>query len=1692
MEAKELGLVGKVELRIALADSDVKLEAILAIYLAPLLLKLASQYPSVRNKGFADSDVLCFMTGHLDMPAYKYQDQAAVRFLSRTHVDINVCTDEHVDSTILLPVAALLKQFKEHPGTPLVRHFDLLYIQQGIDRLPFTECVELLPLLVQGISKDASNSANHGATLFNLLLRLLPCFALPERGSNEDGKLRDKLGLDERPEDAQFMATWFGKAILLNIAPASGVMSSTISRGNCPGLTADEYEFLTLHGKKDTWNPAEKSGLNLTETKVALSRLLASGAFLDQEKYLPAIFASADANSRLSEIGDDILKRASAKISLEDPDLVSRLFQIYLGNSSSGRPPVRSALQRKIIILLSKSVLATSHTESIALLIENDIIPMEVNSGMGGRNDVSTGLEASKLRQSIFSFITWVARMGAPTDLQAIASELIGKLRGYIEYQGWPNPKSEGAKSSIEMELRGYAYESIGLLAKASPAELVSDPSLDLLRWLFRSLSEEGSGADMHVSIEQALSSVLGPFSDSLDSEVEDALRSLLLQQMSLAVDVEGSGFPEHRIRRSTKFVAVRFANRCLSYDDIVARWIDLLAIGSSPDERMEVIEEGKKGLDPHWYQMLNTPKGVLPWASNKSTNPRYRLPDFTRLVRYVLSKFDDMVKSVENNARMVQNVKNPITHVFGPAVAFCRRILLTQALLSAESPITIDVEWERKLDSAVASDELARTALRTYFKAMATELEKSDMQALLTLLKATFDGLVWNGGQGLDRCGEYFVELSSLCTNEMIGQLAPQAGFLSESIFSNQYKTRTVAAQATGILASHRAFPIEALREMTSTLLKKARSWRTAVGAEVNQVHGSLLALAFLLSRLSYRQRLDCLPDEALRDFVSVALTILMLSNDNALQDAVLSSIDQLSLFSVLRSSQLTSLHTFKVVVQKLSDKARSGNEKAILALGHLAMIHDEEESQDTQLNDILEQLYKLHDLRQPEVYFAVGEALSCVASGWNSKSLIAALDVEGPYPESFPRHPFLPKILDKVLRDCTATKPSLRKASSIWLLCLVQYCGHLHEVQIRLRRCQTAFKGFLADRDELTQSTCARGLTLVYEKGDKALKDDLVRDLVGSFTGTSANLSGNVTDETELFEPGALPTGEGSVTTYKDIMSLASEVGDPSLVYRFMSLASDSAIWSRRAAFGGLGSILSDSSVDGYLAQNPKLYPKLFRYRFDPNTQVQKSMNDIWTALVKDSTATIDKHFDAIMEDLLKSILGKEWRVRQASCAAMADLVQGRPLEKYENYLNQIWSLSYKVLDDIKESVRGAAMNLARVLTRTLIYKLEAKESTSQGAEIMLRNVMPFLLSPSGLEASAQEVQVFALDTLLQIIKQSSAKDLRPFVPTLVERLLLMLSSLEPQAVNYLHLNASKYDLTEQKIDDMRLSNIRASPLMEAIERSLDRLDEPTMEELVPALENAIRGAVGLPSKVGCSRVLVSLSTRHSFLFGKHAGKFLKMMEKFVLDRNDTVGSSFAMACGYLTRLASDKQIVQISSFSKKLYFESQEDQHRVLCGDIIYAISKQSADRFSALAAEFLPFVFVAKHDSNTAAKELFGKAWDENVAGPRAVVLYLKEITELAGYHLDSTRHAIQHACALAIAEAATSFAGGSEPTLANAELLWPRLEKAIGGKSWDGKELVLEAFVKFVEKGSILWKSHASIAVKMRQVQSTQS
>lgn len=252
-------------------------------------------------------------------------------------------------------------------------------------------------------------------------------------------------------------------------------------------------------------------------------------------------------------------------------------------------------------------------------------------------------------------------------------------------------------------------------------------------------------------------------------------------------------------------------------------------------------------------------------------------------------------------------------------------------------------------------------------------------------------------------------------------------------------------------------------------------------------------------------------------------------------------------------------------------------------------------------------------------------------------------------------------------------------------------------------------------------------------------------MRSLVSSFTGETKQKI-QVSRDTQLFEPGQLPTGDGSsVGSYGDIMSLAAELGDPSLVYKFMTLARHNSTWASRAAFGrfGLGKILSSSAE---VRDNEKLWPVLYRYRFDPSTGVRQSMDSIWQALGGGSE-TVERWWEAILQECLKSaVRGSEWRVREASISAMADLLGGRKVSQYKPHLQDIWAIAFKVLDDVKESVRIAARKLCKVLAAGMVRAVEGDTGPKENVEI-LSILMEFLVGRQGLEAEAKDVQLFAL---------------------------------------------------------------------------------------------------------------------------------------------------------------------------------------------------------------------------------------------------------------------------------------------------------------------------------------------------------
>ncbi|CAK7206241.1 proteasome component M29 [Sporothrix eucalyptigena] len=1634
MEQRELELVEKVDFRILnVANNEAKLQDLLSKFLVPLLLKGASDHASVRAK--------------------------VATVAQRLKLFIK-------PPGIVLPVAALVDQFKA-TDSPVVRHLDMVFIQHSIGRLPVADRQALLPALFRGISKANSSTP----ALFDIVLQTLVVLKVPSRGSQEDEAFAEAVGLAD-PADAAYVAERFGKVFLLSRGAASA-----------PQLASPADVAFFGIDQEDSWL---RAGTNLAETRIRVAQFLSSSAFSHNDetetaRFLPALFAAVHTDSRVSSLGEDLLKRT--RVSLESTSLVEQLYAAH-----AVLPP---AYRIRILGLLSRSALSTSYTDDVLKVVQRN---MEFSdSTMAGAESTSgsrsRGLEMAKLYKALFEYINWIARIGpkqAKDGQFVIGRTLIEYLQKYIADSGWPVPTSTGFDSET---LRAKAYETIGMLAKG--AKMTMTERLGLASYFFRSLTEDPT-TEAVVNIDGALSSLSSVFTGADITDVENDLRALLLKYIHLS---DGNESDSH-IRRSGRHAAAKWANNCLRFSDPIGRWIDVLAAAGRRGERSDVVEEGHKGLDPWTYYSNNVDNLVLPeWAKLVQTFFKQAIGTTT---------FGEM--DVDGVSVFV-NFPGEILDAFALAVNYCKLILLLTAL----TDFKVEPGWEQQVETLVQSDKVSRDAIRSYL-ASTTEIQIS----LQNLLNAAFEGMLLKDKPALaETCGRCFVDLASLAPLNALSPLSGRATELLPLATSNKKEIRKLAAAATGILGAHPDNAVSSVSKLKADLVAAANSWKKAIGSELNATEGAFVALAHLLSRIVFYNTGDAERQELVDDAATLFPTFKEISEASAsFRDAIFDSLSQLWTAGIqCLPGEDDKSRTTLAFVDLLSMHAKKGNERAIAALGRLALAVGADSDKETSADDkgkekdakdtsditavILIKLYDLYEIKQAEVHFAIGGAITAAVACWDADVVELSLDVPSLPSDSGKATFRIPKrshrlsaTLDKILTDGKTTKPALLKATGIWLFTLIQHGAHLPEIQTRLRACQVAFMRLLSARDELVQETASRGLALVYEKGDASLKGDLVRDLVASFTGNSTQLK--VDEDTELFDAGALPTdGGNSVTSYRDIVNLANEVGDQTLVYKFMSLAANAATWSTRSAFGrfGLSNILSSEGA----AVDPKLYPKLFRYRFDPNPNVQRSMSDIWKAMVKDSNAVIEEHFSAIMEDLLKSILGKEWRVREASAAAVADLVQGRPFTQYEQYYRDIWAKALKVLDDVKGSVREAALRLCITLSNTLVRQLEegdsggGKSGPSKSATAMMNEALPFLLSDKGIESGVEDVKVFSTVTVLKIAKHGGTA-LRPYIAGMVPHLLGLLSTIEPQAFNYYYMRSGDDD--REKLDKMRSAMVSQSPISEAIENSLGSVDADVLKDLASGLETAIKSAVGMPTKIGCGRVLQTLATRHALDFAPYAPRFLQLLQKQLLDRNDEVSQSYAKTAAYVLRPAPDAAREKFAIHLVDLYFAAEDESRRQKVADAVLAIAKISPDHFGALEARLLPFAYLAQHDADDYVHKAAEEVWSKHAGSSLSVARYVPEIVGLVKRALDTAQWALKHAGARTDAAAVASVLASDvtgQINVGSLKQLWPLYQNSLALKTFDGKEKLLEVLPDVVSKAPALWQNDAQIANAIRKI-----
>ena len=305
---------------------------------------------------------------------------------------------------IVLPVKALLEQYKSQDSL-IIKQLDLSFIQHSLERIEEDDRRDLIPIALRGCSKDVGQA--RAGTFFQIILRLLLDIRIPPRGSKDDTAFREDVGLAE-PADAQYIAQMIG--LFLRLRTPTGAYDWAQAN---PTFSKSDLELFSVENFS-----LQKIFQRMSELKAKLVSFLASGAFTDEEKFLPALFAASSFDNRVASTAEEIIKRTS--VSLEDEALTRRLFQ-----SHSTLP---AAYRTRILGMLSKSSVSTTMPEEIMNVVALDFMPEDDDSPSRRALQPSSALERTKLHKSLFQYLSWVARIGPSKEDFTIAPQLIRSM----------------------------------------------------------------------------------------------------------------------------------------------------------------------------------------------------------------------------------------------------------------------------------------------------------------------------------------------------------------------------------------------------------------------------------------------------------------------------------------------------------------------------------------------------------------------------------------------------------------------------------------------------------------------------------------------------------------------------------------------------------------------------------------------------------------------------------------------------------------------------------------------------------------------------------------------------------------------------------------------------------------------------------------------------------------------------------------------------------------------------------------------------------------------------------------------------------------------------------------------------------------------------------------------------------------
>ena len=1710
----DLELIESVEMRFAMADSPQKFAATLKQLLPATLVKVLSQQAQVLPK-------ILSVLSHINRRLKTLESSTPPHTDGTGSAGNNEITGVESVLNELVGVwnMSLQKQAEARAqshanllqSATLLAHLTLGYIEMGFKKAPLEQACALLPEMCRGMAALAGPFRYHlMAVLMSVLVRhweyqqtrghksLMPRYwltTLEERDARVvmDVMLDVMLYQVLMPQVAQQRKvvsgglslqvvdhlTQTGKAEWTQDGKETtrvkmGILKCLLDTDQAPFWTRVEdipkttADSVRVPGKEDSvpssprTPPVSPSAIRVPVNKQACITV-------QWMSWIVFLAAQCDSYHEVVSLGEEGLRKRG-KPDMEQQAFIQAMYALYLGNVNSNQPhsveasaqpnarfPASISLKVRLLGQLSKSVVAANTLPSMIQVIFDAIYGEKTSH---------------KLRLAGMSFVQWVAKMARDETLAPIGAVL---LSGLVKLTQMGRRDSGNAAASLghvttgvsaaeEESVRCFAFVSIGLLSKRCPDLFHSD--LSILKLLFEATATEESN-NVRMAVQEALSMMKDAYKHltssgdaSLKEDVQ-ALKQLLLDAMFQS---------EHQAR----YAAISYIVSLFEFGDVFARYCCLAA---AADAKLEIREKGLAGLK-------------FDAGAKKS---ELNFDDMLRVIQFYV--FDqrisqanlpkmsgDQSQSDASGGSFLKQVK-VTTGLFSVMVRFMRVLLVVNAYPDyvatqvRQDGTADDIQLYLASGADFALDDLARQAVRKHMSAAVEEgfvmvqepsLNDGGLLGFLKLLEVGLTDPKTDGALQLE-CSDVLTELVSLAPISLLKGYHARLDWARDLLGIGKMEARQNTAHFLGLIAGAVCDDDSAaVKTLIKTMLDEIDRQLNGGRVSSELVHGLLCGVGYTVGKIAYRFKGDFskhVEETAVKRAVDFAMAQL-LAGDSIIQSGALTCMSEMLRYGhvVVESETVKKFlqHVLSLVSNEKNDKIM---EQCFTALAHVCVGFGQES--ETVIQTMFELLVPIG--KQPNIVFSTGEALASICGGWQASCMAKYLDYQTkgkviPAQDASDRNNLVISVLDKLLAEyvlgvdgIVAKPPATRKPVCVWLLSLTKFCAGMEPLKQRLTRIHSAFSVLLTDRDEFTQEVAGKGIGLVYELGDKSLKEELVKNLVGSFGEGSSGMK--VTGETQIFDANALgSTPDGStITTYKELCSLASELNKPDLVYKFMSLASHNHMWnSRKGAAFGFSHILALSQAE-LKPMLPSLIPKLYRYSFDPNQKVSEAMKNIWHSLVRDPKKAVDEYYDVIMKDVLNGMGDRLWRTRESSCLAISDLIGGREMHQFQPYLEDLWQMCFRGIDDIKESVRKAAFTATRTLTTITLRNCDPQQvSVSVGRKTMAI-IVPYMLN-KGLISNVSEVQKFSLMTILTLCNKSGVL-LRPHLAEIIPTLIEGLSSFEPQSLNYLAFHVE----SKEALEATRFTAAKMSPMMEGAEHALEHLDLAALQVMTPKIVNIIRKGIGLPTRAGVSRFVTTLCIKKADVLkadSSLADAMIKAISGSIQDRSEPVRRSFAVALGYVFKFCSLTSMEKLITHLRNMYCEHDEKEHQSGATFSFAEISKHSADKFRDFETSILPLAYYGSHDQDETIKKVWSDVWEAHVGGSSmAVKRFLPELLALVSTNLKSASWPVKQQAAMTLASMAKTI---NDDLTAELDSILPLLMDALGGRSYPGKERVTEA------------------------------